>query len=42
MLKTGIALAYVKTPFTQPGTEVFVRVRNRDLKVKVVKLPFRK
>lgn len=42
MLKKGIALAYVKTPFTQPGTEVFVRVRNRDLKVKVVKLPFRK
>jgi aminomethyltransferase len=42
MLKTGIALAYVETAFAQPGTEVFVRVRNRELKAGVVKLPFRK
>ena len=42
MLKTGIALAYVETAFAQPGTEVFVRVRNRELKAGVVKLPFRR
>ncbi|MBQ9201672.1 MAG: glycine cleavage system aminomethyltransferase GcvT [Bacteroidales bacterium] len=40
--RIGIALAYIDTAYAQPGTEVFVDIRNRHLKAKVVKLPFRK
>ena len=40
--RIGIAMAYVDTPFAQPGTEVFVDIRYRHLKAKVVKFPFRK
>jgi aminomethyltransferase len=41
-LKTGIGLGYVKPEFTKVDTEIFVKVRNRLLKAKVVKLPFYK
>lgn len=39
-LGKGIGLGYVQTEFSKPGTEVFVRVRNKDMKGQVVKLPF--
>lgn len=40
VLNKGIGLAYVQTAYSQPETEVFIGVRNRRLKAKVVKLPF--
>jgi len=42
MLKKGIALGYVNTEYKDPGTEVYIDVRGRKLKAKVVKLPFYK
>lgn len=42
MLKIGIALAYVETAHAQLGTEVYVLIRNRSLKAKVIRPPFRK
>lgn len=39
-LQKGIGLGYVPTAYSKPETEVFVRVRDRLLKAKVVKLPF--
>jgi aminomethyltransferase len=36
----GIGMGYVKTGYTKVGTEIFIRVRNKKLKAKVVKLPF--
>jgi aminomethyltransferase len=40
MLKQGIGMAYLKKEFWKPGTGIFVRIRNKDLKAKVVNLPF--
>lgn len=42
MLKVGIGMGYIATPFTKPGTEINIVVRGRNLKAKVVKLPFYK
>jgi len=42
MIKIGIAMGYVETAFSKPGTEIFVNIRDRKLKAEVVKLPFRK
>ena len=39
-LKKAIAIAYVKTELSKIGTEVFVQVRNKQLKAKVVSMPF--
>jgi aminomethyltransferase len=41
MLKIGIGLGYVKPEYAKPGTEVFIKVRNRNLQAMVVKPPFR-
>lgn len=35
----GIGLGYVKTAFSKPGTEIFIQVRNKNLKAQVEKLP---
>lgn len=40
MLGKGIGMGYLKTGHTKPGTEIFIKVRNKTLKAKVVKLPF--
>ena len=40
VLKKGIGLGYVKTGFTKFGTEIYIKIRNKKLKAKVVKLPF--
>lgn len=42
MLKVGIGLGYVKPEFAKVGTEINIKVRNKNLKAEVVKLPFRK
>ncbi len=39
-LQKGIGLGYVPTNLAKPGTELFVKVRDRLLKAQVVKLPF--
>jgi aminomethyltransferase len=39
-LGKGIGMGYVPVAFSKPGTELFVKVRDRLLKAQVVKLPF--
>ena len=42
VLKTGIGMGYVKPEFAKTDTEIYVRIRNKELKARVVKPPFRK
>ena len=41
-LKKGIGMGYVKKGFTKFDTEIFIKIRNKLLKAKIVKLPFYK
>ncbi|MHA6249125.1 glycine cleavage system aminomethyltransferase GcvT [Pontibacter sp. CAU 1760] len=41
-LGRGVGLGYVATDLSKAGTEIFIRVRNKDMKAQVVKLPFYK
>ena len=41
-LKKGIGLGYVSTSHTKFGSEIFIRIRNKDIPAEVVKLPFYK
>jgi aminomethyltransferase len=41
-LKKGIGMGYVNSSHTKFGTEIFVRIRNKDIPAEVVKLPFYK
>jgi len=41
-LNIGIGMGYVKTEFSQPDKEIFIRIREKNLKAKVVKIPFLK
>ena len=38
----GIGMGYVKTDFSKPGTEIFIQIRNKNLKAQVEKLPLLK
>ncbi|MFV0237482.1 MAG: glycine cleavage system aminomethyltransferase GcvT [Flavobacteriales bacterium] len=40
MLKKGIGLAYLDKGFTKLDTEIYIQVRNKNIKAKVTKLPF--
>jgi len=40
VLNIGIGLGYVTTENAGPGKEIFISVRNKDLKASVIKLPF--
>ncbi len=40
MLKQGIGMGYVKTEYAKPETEIFIDIRGKALKAKVVKPPF--
>lgn len=40
-LKIGIGMGYVAPELTKVGTEFFIQVRNRNLKARVIKTPFR-
>ena len=42
MLKKGIGMGYIATEFSKFDTEIFIKVRKKLLKAKVVKLPFYK
>ena len=39
MMKQGIGMAYLKDGYWKQDTEIFIRIRNKDLKAKVVKMP---
>ena len=39
MMKQGIGMAYLSKEYWKPDTEIFIRIRNKDLKAKVVNLP---
>lgn len=41
-LKKGIGMGYVALPNNKADTEIFIQVRNKNLKAQVVKLPFYK
>jgi len=40
MLKKGIGMAYVKSDFCKTGSEIFIRIREKDIKAIIVELPF--
>lgn len=40
VLKKGIGMAYLDEGFWQEGADIYINVRNKDLKAKVVKPPF--
>ncbi|MCX6257343.1 MAG: glycine cleavage system aminomethyltransferase GcvT [Bacteroidia bacterium] len=42
MLQKGIGMGYVQTAYAKTGTEIFIKIRNKNLKAKVVKFPFYK
>lgn len=42
LTKEGIGMGYVKVEYASVGTKIAIRIRNKDLKATVVKLPFRK
>jgi aminomethyltransferase len=39
MMKQGIGMAYLTKGYWKPGTEIFIRIRNKDLKARVVNFP---
>lgn len=41
-LQLAIGMGYVKTEFSSVGTEIFIEIRDKSLKAKVVALPFYK
>jgi aminomethyltransferase len=41
-LKIAVGMGYVKTPFAKEGSEIFIKIRDKALKAKVVKFPFYK
>lgn len=40
--KIGIGLGYVKPEYAQLGSNIYIKIRNNNIKAKVVKPPFRK
>lgn len=42
MMKQGIGMAYVNKGFWKTGTEIFIRIRNKDVKARIVDLPIYK
>lgn len=41
-LKAGIGMGYLAKGYWKPETEIFIRIRNKDLKAKITDLPFYK
>jgi len=42
MMKVGIGMGYVLSHYAKVGSEIYINVRNKNLKAKVVKLPIYK
>lgn len=41
-LQKAIGMGYVKTEFSKPGTEIFITIRDKQIKAQVTKIPFLK
>ncbi|GAA4444279.1 glycine cleavage system aminomethyltransferase GcvT [Pontibacter saemangeumensis] len=41
-LGKGVGLGYVNSDLSRPGTEIYIRIRNKNMRAQVVKLPFYK
>lgn len=39
MMKQGIGMAYLEKGYWKPDTEIYIRIRNKDLKARIVNLP---
>ena len=39
MMKQGIGMAYLNKGYWKTGSEIFIRIRNKDIKAKIVDLP---
>jgi aminomethyltransferase len=39
-VKKGIGMGYVKADYAEPGSEIFIKIRNKLQKAQIVKLPF--
>jgi aminomethyltransferase len=42
MLKQGIGMGYVPPKYAEPGSEIYIKIRKKNLKAEVVKLPIYK
>ena len=42
MMKQGIGMAYLAKEYWKSGSEIFIRIRNKDLKARIVDLPIYK
>jgi len=42
MMKQGIGMAYLNKGYWKTGTEIFIRIRNKDLKAQIVDMPIYK
>ncbi len=42
MMKQGIGMGYLQKGYWKDGTDVFIRIRNKDLRAQIVKLPIYK
>jgi len=40
LLQAGIGMGYVNAAYAKIGTEIFIQVRNRNLKAEITKMPF--
>ena len=40
MMKQGIGMAYLEKDYWKPDTDIYIRIRNKDLKAKTVNFPF--
>ena len=41
-MRKGIGMGYVKTSYTNPGTEIYIGIRNKKVKAEVVSFPIYK
>jgi aminomethyltransferase len=42
MMKQGIGMAYLKKGYWKTGTEIFIRIRNKDIKARITEMPIYK
>jgi aminomethyltransferase len=42
MMKQGIGMAYLNKGYWKTGTEIFIRIRNKDIKARVTEMPIYK
>ncbi|MBN1158210.1 MAG: glycine cleavage system aminomethyltransferase GcvT, partial [Bacteroidales bacterium] len=40
VLNKGIGMGYVATPWSKPGDQIYINIRNKMLRAMIVRLPF--